>query len=383
MEFVTAGESHGPALTAIVTGVPAGVRIDEGALNADLARRQMGYGRGGRMIIESDHARVLSGVRFSRTLGTPIALMIENADHANWAGRMDVFGEKPDGLVRETHPRPGHADLCGMLKIGTNDARDILERSSARETAARVAAGGIAKAVLVELGVEVYSYVTCIGGVSMPDGLEFTREDIEASACRCPDPKTTAAMQAAIDAARKEGESLGGRVRVVATGLVPGLGSYARGPARLTSHLGGACFSIPAIKSVEFGMGSAVAENPGSEVHDPIGYDEETGCCIRSSNNAGGLEGGMTTGEDLIITLSMKPIPTLMKPLQTVDTDTHEPVSASKERSDVCAVEACGVVAEAEIAMVLADAYLEKFGHDSLADIIAARDAYLARIAGR
>lgn len=379
MKFTTAGESHGPALTALVEGVPAGVRIDVDAINADLVRRQGGYGRGGRQKIEKDTVEVLSGVRFSRTLGTPIALQVRNDDHANWLDRMATDGDAPTDLKRETHPRPGHADLTGMLKLGCNDARNILERSSARETAARVAAGGIAKAFLAELGVEVFSYVRRIGPVEMPKDLQFSREHIEISVCRCPDEKTTKAMCAAIDDARKQGDSLGGEFCVVATGLDCGLGSFASGPARLTSRLGAAAFSIPAIKGVEFGMGFTAARLPGSQVHDSIFYSENTGF-TRDHNNAGGLEGGMTTGEPLVMTLAMKPIPTMTKPLATVDTDTLEPVEASKERSDVCAVPAAAVVAEAEIAFVLASAYTEKFGCDSMQDIIAARDAYVERI---
>lgn len=380
MEFVTAGESHGPALTSIVTGVPAGIPIDVDALNRDLARRQGGYGRGGRQKIERDTVQILSGVRFSQTLGTPIALQVVNDDFENWTDRMSPEGDAPSDLKRETCPRPGHADLVGMLKIGTDDARDILERSSARETAARVAAGGIAKALLAELDVEIYSYVRRIGSVELPADASVERAAIEASECRCPDGPTTEAMKQAIDAAREAGESLGGEFVVVADGLVPGLGSYASGPDRLTSQLGAAAFSIPAIKGVEFGLGFEAARRPGSQVHDSIFYSEARGF-TRSSNNAGGLEGGMTNGEPLVMTCAMKPIPTMMQPLDTVDTDTLMPVKASKERSDVCAVPAAAVVAEAEVAFVLADAYLKKFGRDSIDDIIAARDAYRERIA--
>lgn len=382
MEFITAGESHGPALTAIVTGVPAGVHVSEDAINEDLARRQKGYGRGGRMLIETDTAAVQSGVRFSMTMGTPVTLQVVNDDHVNWAGRMDVFGDAPAELKREVQPRPGHADLVGMLKIDTDDARNILERSSARETAARVAAGGIAKAFLREMGVSVTSYVKRIGSAVLDADGPFAREDIEASVCRCPDAAVTQAMKDAIDAAKTAGESLGGECVVVVDGLVPGLGSYNSGPARLTSKLGAACFAIPAIKGVEFGMGFETAVRPGSEVHDGIVYDSEGGYG-RTGNNAGGLEGGMTTGQPLVITLAMKPIPTLMKPLDTVNTDTHEPVKASKERSDTCAVPAMGVVAEAEVAMVLADAYTQMFGDNCLGDILERRDAYLARINAR
>ncbi len=379
MKFTTAGESHGPALTALVEGVPAGVHIDVDVINADLARRQGGYGRGGRQKIEKDTVEVLSGVRFSRTLGTPITLQVKNDDHKNWLDRMATSGTAPADLKRETHPRPGHADLMGMLKFGTDDARNILERSSARETAARVAAGGVAKAFLAELGVEIFSYVRRIGAVKMPQGLRFSREAIEASACRCPDEETTKAMCTAIDDARAQGDSLGGEFSVVATGLDCGLGSFTSGPARQTSRLGAAAYTNPAIKGVEFGMGFTAARLPGSQVHDSIFFSEDAGF-TRDHNNAGGLEGGMTTGEPLVMTLAMKPIPTMTKPLATVDTDTLEPVEASKERSDVCAVPAAAVVAEAEIAFVLANAYTEKFGCDSMEDIIAARDTYLERI---
>lgn len=382
MEFITAGESHGPALTAIVTGVPAGVHVSEEAINEDLARRQKGYGRGGRMLIETDTAAVQSGVRFSTTMGTPVTLQVVNDDHVNWAGCMDVFGQAPADLKREVQPRPGHADLVGMLKIDTDDARNILERSSARETAARVAAGAIAKAFLRELGVSVTSYVKRIGSAVLAAEGPFAHEHIEASECRCPDAAATQAMKDVIDAAKAAGESLGGECVVVVDGLIPGLGSYNSGPARLTSKLGAACFAIPAIKGVEFGMGFEAAAHPGSQVHDGIVYSSERGFG-RTGNNAGGLEGGMTTGLPLVITLAMKPIPTLMKPLDTVNTDTHEPVKASKERSDTCAVPAMGVVAEAEVAMVLADAYTQMFGDNCLGDILARRDAYLDRIDAR
>ncbi|MDD7203592.1 MAG: chorismate synthase, partial [Coriobacteriaceae bacterium] len=361
MEFVTAGESHGPALTAIVSDVPAGIALDIDDINHDLARRQGGYGRGGRQVIETDRVQVLSGVRFSTTLGSPVTLQVVNDDHKNWTDRMPPAGERPEGLKRETHPRPGHADLVGMLKTGTDDARDILERSSARETTARVAAGGIAKAFLREMGVHVGSYVRRIGGACLDAGLEAQvrenpaayRDAIAQSACYCPDPKTTQAMKDEVDAARKNGYSLGGEFTVIVTGLVEGLGSYTSGPERLTSKLGAALFSIPAMKGVEFGMGFRAASLPGNEVHDPIAYDAARGY-YRTSNNAGGLEGGMTTGAPLIATVAMKPIPTMMAPLATVDTDTHETAAASKERSDTCAVPAASVVAEAEVAFVLA-----------------------------
>lgn len=386
MRYTTAGESHGPGLTAIVEGVPAGLKISETHINADLARRQGGYGRGGRQAIEHDTAQIMSGVRFGRTLGTPVALFVQNRDWHNWQDRMAVMGDAPATLKREVQPRPGHADLVGVLKIDSDDCRNVLERASARETAARVAAAGIAREFLADLGVEVYSYVTSIGGVGMKDpdrnpmekAVSYSLLEIENSPVRCPDPEASQAMTGAIDRAKIEGESLGGTFRVVATGLLPGLGGYAERDQRMTARLAAALFSIPAIKGVEFGLGFEAARRPGSQVHDPIAL--ENGEFTRTSNNAGGLEGGMTTGLPLVITCAMKPIPTLMKPLATVNLDTLEPAQASRERSDVCAVPAAAVVAEAEVSFALADAYLEKFGHDNMTDIRAAARAYQERL---
>lgn len=383
MEYITAGESHGPELTAIVTGVPAGLPVSEEHINADLARRQAGYGRGGRMAIEKDKVRVTSGIRFGRTIGSPIALTVVNRDWENWTGRMAAFGGAPSDLVREVTPRPGHADLVGALRTNTDDCRNILERASARETAARVAAAGIAREFLAELGVDIMSYVVSVGDASMPeesmaDAAEHKPLDIELSEMRCPDKKATVAMKKAIDKAKADGESLGGTFRIVATGLVPGLGTYATGADRLTSRIGAALFSIPAIKGVEFGLGFAAAARPGSQVHDPILLE---GCdFIRASNNAGGLEGGMTSGMPLIVTAAMKPIPTLMTPLQTVNLDTLAPKEASKERSDVCAVPAAAVVAEGEVAFALANAYIAAFGCTCMADIKASIKAYKQRL---
>lgn len=383
MQYITAGESHGPELTAIVSGVPAGLPISEEQINADLARRQAGYGRGGRMAIEKDTVRVTSGVRFGRTLGTPIALTVRNRDWENWTDRMAAFGSVPADLVREVTPRPGHADLVGVLKTNTDDCRNILERASARETAARVAAAGVAREFLAEVGVDVFSYVVSVGEVSMApetmdEAVRHTPLDIELSEMRCPDERATESMKRAIDRAKADGESLGGTFRVVATGLVPGLGSYATGLDRLTSRIGAALFSIPAIKGVEFGLGFEAARRPGSQVHDPIQLRD--GEFTRSSNNAGGLEGGMTSGMPLVITAAMKPIPTLMQPLGTVNLDTLEPEEASKERSDVCAVPAAAVVAEGEVAFALANAYLEAFGGTCMADVKAAMKAYQKRL---
>ncbi|NHM13314.1 chorismate synthase [Xiamenia xianingshaonis] len=383
MRYVTAGESHGPCLTAIVSDVPAGIKISEANLNADMARRQAGYGRGDRMIIEKDTARITGGVRFGRTLGSPVSFVVENRDWRNWTDRMAVFDAPPADLQREVTPRPGHADLVGVMKTNSDDCRDILERASARETAARVAASGIPREFLAELGVEITSYVISIGPAAMRNAdlakaASYSPLSIESSPVRCPDEEAAEAMMRAIDRAKSQGESLGGVFRVVVTGLVPGLGGYEQANSRLTSRLGGALFSIPAMKGVEFGLGFEAARRPGSEVHDPIVL--EGGAFARTSNNAGGLEGGMTTGAPLVITVAMKPIPTLMTPLGTVNLDTLEPVEASKERSDTCAVPAAAVVAESEVAFVLADAYQEKFGGDAMADIKASLAAYRERL---
>ena len=385
MRYMTAGESHGPQLTAIIEGIPAGLRVSEAAINTDLERRQMGYGRGERQTIEHDRVTITSGVRFGRTIGGPIALTIENRDWANWQGQMATFGDAPADLQREVTPRPGHADLVGVLKTNTDDCRDVFERASARETAARVAAAGIAREFLADLGVEIYSYVTSIGHAKISekdhvrDAADYKPLEIELSDVRCPNEATADAMRKEIDHAREAGESLGGTFCVVARGLLPGVGGYATAQERLTSRLGAALFSIPAIKGVEFGLGFEGAQLPGSLVHDPIQLVPGQGF-TRASNNAGGLEGGMTTGMPLVITCAMKPISTLMKPLETVNLDTLEVAEASKERSDVCAVPAAAVVAEAEVAFVLAQAYLEKFGCDNMADIRANVDAYQQRL---
>ena len=385
MRYFTAGESHGQELTAIVEGVPAGLRVSEEQINADLARRQSGYGRGGRQKIERDTVRVTGGIRFGRTLGSPVSMVVSNRDWENWEQRMAPFGEPPADLMREVTPRPGHADLLGVLKTDTDDCRNILERASARETAARVAASGIPREFLAELGVEVLSYVTSIGDAAMKEddpiaaAAFYKPLDIELSEVRCPDSGATRAMKRAIDKAIEDRDSLGGTFRVVVRGLVPGVGGYATGRDRLTSQLGAAVLSIPAIKGIEFGLGFQVAKLPGSKVHDEITLDPKRGF-TRGGNNAGGLEGGMTTGLPLVITAAMKPIATLMRPLGTIDLDTLESAEASKERSDVCAVPAAAVIAEAEVAFVLADAYLRKFGCDNMTDIKAAVRAYKQRL---
>lgn len=385
MEYITAGESHGPQLSAIISGVPAGLAISEKGINADLARRQSGYGRGGRQAIEKDTVQITSGVRFGMTLGSPITLTVVNRDWQNWTDRMAVFGDVPQDLVREVTPRPGHADLLGILKNDFDDCRNVLERSSARETTMRVAAAGIAREFLAEVGVEIYSYVTSIGSASMQernpmqDALYYSPLDIEMSEVRCPDEAASQRMMDAIDAAKAKGDSLGGTYRIVVTGLLPTLGGYETPSKRLTSRLGAALFSIPAMKGVEFGLGFEAARRPGSKVHDEIILDEKNGF-VRKTNNAGGLEGGMTTGMPLIITVAMKPIPTLTIPLNTVNLDTLEIAEASKERSDTCAVPAAAVVGESEVALVLANAYLEKFGSDNMTDIKANIASFKERI---
>jgi len=381
MRYTTAGESHGRALVTIVSDVPAGIVLDSASIDAQLARRQVGYGRGGRMKIETDRALVLSGVRFGRTIGSPVALTIGNRDWDNWTDVMSVWGSGDD-VQRVTAPRPGHADLAGCQKIGSTDVRDILERASARETAARVAAGAVARALLGQLGVSVESYVERIGGVALDEGYSPVGVDnvaVEASDVRCPDADVAARMRQAIDAARDAGESLGGVFVVVAKGLVSGLGGYAQADQRLDARLGAAVLSVPAIKGVEFGDGFALAARLGSQAHDAMHYVEGEGI-VRETNRAGGLEGGMTNGEPLVLRAAMKPIPTLMTPLASFDLDSHAAVDASRERSDVCAVPAAAVVAEAEVALVLANAYAAKFGGDCVADMVSAISAYRSRI---
>ncbi len=384
LTLTTAGESHGPGLTCIVEGLPAGLELDRDALNRDLARRQLGHGRGGRMKIEKDQVTVTGGVRHGRTLGSPIALQVVNRDYANWEERMSPW--PADAATAEVHlPRPGHADLVGTQKYGLSDVRDILERASARETAARVAGGAVCKAYLNALGVTVFSHVIQITGVSAPRRDDLTPQDFEHvddSPVRCLDPEATKAMVAEIDRLRKQNESLGGVFEVRAFGLVPGLGSHVAWGERLDGRLGQALLSIQAIKAVSIGDGAEVAGVPGSQAHDEIFFDEQRGY-YRETNRAGGLEGGMTTGDPLVVRASMKPLPTLTKPLRSVDIATHEPAEALRERTDSCTVPAAGVVGEAMVAFVLADAYRTKFGGDHIDDTRAALDAYRRRIGHR
>lgn len=381
--FTTAGESHGKALLAIVEGMPAGVPIDAEWVDRDLGRRMQGYGRGARMKIEQDRIEWISGVRAGETLGSPIAMLIHNRDWANW---QDVMGAEGTGEIRRrrvTRPRPGHADLVGVLKYDRVDARDILERASARETAARVAAGAVARRLLAELGIDVGSHLVSLGGIraTVPNPLPVPlNESSDASPVRTLDPVAGAEMTARIDRAKKDGDTLGGEIEVVATGLPVGLGSHVSWDRKLDGRLAGILMSIPAVKGVEIGMGFEAARRPGSEVHDPIVSADApaSGGFRRVGNNAGGLEGGMTTGEPLVVRVAMKPISTLMSPLKTVNLATGADANAQSERSDVTAVPAMGVIAEALVALVLADAVLEKFGGDSLVEVRRNRDAFIA-----
>ncbi len=384
LRMITAGESHGPGLTCIIEGLPAGLELDREALDRDLARRQLGHGRGGRMKIERDKVEVTGGVRHGRTLGGPIALQVVNRDYANWEDRMNPW--PVDDAIAEVHlPRPGHADLVGTQKYGLTDVRDILERASARETAARVAGGAVAKAFLRELGVDVFSHVIQITGVSAPRRDDLTPDDfaeVDQSPVRCLDSAASDAMVAEINRLRKQNESLGGVFEVRAFGLVPGLGSHVSWEERLDGRLGQAILSIQAIKAVSIGDGIEVAGVPGSQAHDEIFYDDARGY-YRETNRAGGVEGGMTNGDPLVVRGSMKPLPTLTKPLRSVDISTHEPAEALRERTDSCTVPAAGVVGEAMVAFVLADAYRRKFGGDHIADVRGALHAYEERIGWR
>ncbi len=381
LHLVTAGESHGPGLTCILEGLPAGIELDREALNRDLARRQLGHGRGGRMKIERDRVEVTAGVRHGRTLGGPIALQVVNRDYANWEERMNPWPVEAE--LAEVHlPRPGHADLVGTQKYGLSDVRDVLERASARETAARVAGGAVARAFLQALGVSVHSHVIQITGVTAPRRPDLQPGDfaaVDESPVRCLDPDASRAMVAEINELRKANESLGGVFEVWAFGLVPGLGSHVSWQERLDGIIGQAILSIQAIKAVSIGDGLEVAGLPGSQAHDEIFYDERRGFW-RQTNRAGGLEGGMTTGAPLVVRGAMKPLPTLTKPLRSVDIATHEPAEALRERTDSCTVPAAGVVGEAMIAFVLADAYRRKFGGDHIDDVRQAVNAYRERI---
>ncbi len=387
--FVTSGESHGKALTGIIEGMPAGLGLSSDDIDKDLKRRQAGHGRGGRMKIESDHAEIISGVRWGVTIGSPISLQIENRDWKNWTEGMSVDAEHEGSIEPVTRARPGHADLCGAIKYDQGDIRNILERSSARETAMRVALGAVAKKLLKEFGIRIGSYVTHIGArkvrskrQKMTEKQLFDMfEKAENSSVRCPDEKGTAEMVEIIDEAKREGNSLGGIFEVFAAGLPVGMGSHVQWYRKLDGRLAQAIMSIQAIKGVEIGLGFEMGVKLGSEVMDEIFYGRKKGF-YRKTNNAGGIEGGMTNGMPLIIRAVMKPIPTQKKPLKSVDIATKEPREAAYERSDVCAVSAAGVIAEAMVALVLADAFLEKFGGDSIGEIKRNYEAYQKYVKG-
>src|SRR3954463_7573697 len=397
LRFLTAGESHGKALVTIIEGVPAGLAIDLDALTSDLRRRQTGYGRGRRMLIESDRAEPLSGIRHGLTTGGPIALLIPNKDWENWQRTMYSEPEMPAEAAGAdrlpvTRPRPGHADLAGFAKYGHEDMRNVLERASARETAARVAVGAIARLLLRRIGAEIVSHVVRIGSVAVSDPLAFTFEQVRAvpvdGPLQCADADVEQQMIVEIDKARDAGDTMGGTFEVIVHGIPPGLGSYVHWDRKLDGRLAQALMSIPAIKAVGIGRGPAVADVPGSRVHDEIlpGPDSSGEASIplaRPTNNAGGLEGGVTNGQDVRVTAYMKPISTLMKPLRSVDLRTMAVSPAAIERSDVCAVPAAAVVGEAMVGIVLADAALEKFGGDSVEERGANWQAYRTRTADR
>jgi chorismate synthase len=394
LRFLTAGESHGPALVVILEGVPAGLALSGDVIAADLARRQLGYGRGRRMAIERDRAQILSGVRHGRTLGSPIALQIENRDWINWQHTMSADADTSEALPGArrqpvTRPRPGHADLAGGLKYGHDDLRNVLERASARETAARVAAGAVARAFLRELGVEVTSHVTAIGSASLPadEPVPYTRAAALApdDDVRCVDATVAEAMRHAVDAAKEAGDTVGGVFEVIAHGVPAGLGSHVHWDRKLDGRLAQALMSIPAIKAVGIGMGALVATRPGSQAHDEIllaSSGEDTGVpgLSRPTNRAGGLEGGVTNGEDVRVTAWMKPLSTLMKPLRSVDLRTMDAAAAAIERSDACAVPPAAVVGEAMTCLVLADALLETMGGDRMDAVAAALVRHRAEI---
>ncbi len=383
LRFSTAGESHGEALVAVLSGVPAGLKIDFAFLDRELWRRQQGYGRGGRMKIEHDSAHILSGVRHGTTIGSPIALTIENRDWKNWQEALPVGAGDPEKHKAVNSPRPGHADLAGALKYNFREARYVLERASARESAARVAAGAIAKLLLREFGIEVLSHVLAVGGAVLRDA-EIPWEKIRALHARqevllnCADPAAEERMKAAVDNALKTGDSVGGVFEVVAHGVPPGLGTYANWDERLDALLAAAVMSLQAVKAVEIGSGIGAASSPGSAVHDAIGYERRAqgdgrACYTgftRKSNHAGGIEGGISNGEDILVRGYLKPISTLRRPLESVDFKTREAVKAAYERSDVCVVPAAGIGGEAMVALTLARCALEKFGGDSMGEVL-------------
>lgn len=386
LRILTAGESHGSKMAAIVEGLPAGLRIDPAVIDRELARRQAGYGRGHRSrAIERDHVAFTGGLRFGETIGAPVLLEVENVDHAKWSGVMDTLPVVDRSLAEAkalTRPRPGHADLAGGLKYGRTDLRDVLERASARNTNVRVAAGGLARALLEEIGVEVFSFVVELGGevAEIPADLTVARERALASDVACPDAAAAARMRARIDEAQKAGDTLGGSFVVVATGVPAGWGSYVEWDRKLDGRLAQAVMSIQAVKSVEIGLGARAGAVPGSLAHDEITFDPSArengaGGFTRPTNRAGGLEGGVTNGAPVLVRATMKPIATLAQPLGSVDLATKAATRAAYERSDVCAVPACAVIAEAAVAFCLADAALEVYGGDTIEDFARAHEA--------
>lgn len=378
IRYLTAGESHGPQLTTIVEGVPSGLALTDEAINTDLARRQMGYGRGGRMLIEKDSVAILSGVRWGKTIGSPITLVIQNKDWENWQEKMSPHERFRDERIRVTRSRPGHADLPGAMKYNHSDVRNILERSSARETAARVAAGAVAKALLAAFNIKVNGFVTELAGIRA-ERRNLSLATLCAIASKSElftyDTEAEIKMKLEIDRVKEAGDTVGGVIEVIVTAVPPGLGSHVQWDRKLDSRLAMAMMSIQAIKGVEIGSGFDAARNPGSKVHDEIYYDSarvahgESSGFYRKTNNAGGIEGGISNGEEIVVRAAMKPIPTLYRPLKSVDILTKEPFEATVERSDTCAVPAAAVVAEAMVAIEIANAFAEKFGGDSMAEM--------------
>jgi len=384
LRFLTSGESHGPELVATIEGVPAGFDIDLAEINADLARRQKGYGRGGRMLIEKDEARPVAGIRFGRTLGSPVTFIVANRDFKNWEKRMSADPKDRGEAKVVTRPRPGHADLAGVLKYNLEDIRDILERASARETTARVAIGGFAKQLIKPFGIEVLGYVVSIGATVARTSEKLSMTDLkrvtEESQVRVADPVAERAIIEEIDACKKTGDTLGGIVEIVATGLPVGLGSHVQWDRKLDGRLAHALMSLQATKGVEFGIGFEAGRVRGSALHDEIGFDAAQRRFTRRSNNSGGTEGGMSTGEPLRVRVAFKPLSTLMQPLKSVDIRTKEEAEGTIERSDVCAIPAAAVIAESVVAFELASAFLEKFGGDSLAEITRNYQGYLEQV---